>query len=58
VLRSRLRQDKGHRAEWEAFIHAILRGGPPPIPYAHLLGVSRAAFAALDALRSGENVAI
>jgi predicted dehydrogenase/threonine dehydrogenase-like Zn-dependent dehydrogenase len=58
VLRSRLRQDKGHRAEWEAFIHAILRGGPPPIPYGQLVGVSRAAFAALDALRSGENVAI
>jgi predicted dehydrogenase len=58
VLRSRLRQDKGHLAEWEAFVEAILRGGPPPIPYAELLGVSRATFAAQEALRRGGQVAI
>jgi predicted dehydrogenase/threonine dehydrogenase-like Zn-dependent dehydrogenase len=58
VHRSRLRQDKGHRAEWEAFTRAILAGGPPPIPYKDLLGVSQAAFAALEALRTGERVAI
>ncbi len=57
-LRTRLRQDKGHRGEWEAFQAAILSGGPPPIPYAHLLGVARATFAALEALRSGEKVQI
>ncbi len=33
VHRSRLRQDKGHRAAWEAFINAIRTGGPPPIRY-------------------------
>ncbi|HEX9616802.1 MAG TPA: bi-domain-containing oxidoreductase, partial [Anaerolineales bacterium] len=58
VLRSRLRQDKGHRAEWEAFTGAILSGGPPPIPYPDLLGVSRATFAASEALRTGGQVAI
>jgi predicted dehydrogenase len=58
ALRSRLRQDKGHRAEWEAFTKAILNGGPPPVPYDHLLGVSRAAFAAQVALRTGGQVAI
>ncbi len=52
VLRSPLRQDKGHAAEWQAFAAAILGGGPPPIPYAHLFGVSRAALAAVEALRS------
>jgi predicted dehydrogenase len=50
--RSRLRQDKGHRGEWEAFRQAILAGGPPPIPYQHLFGVTRASFAAVEALRT------
>lgn len=53
VLHSRLRQDKGHRAGWEAFLKAVRTGGPPPIPYDDLLGVTRATFAALRSLRSG-----
>jgi predicted dehydrogenase len=56
--RERLRQDKGHRAEWEAFSAAILNGGPPPIPYDHLTGVTRATFAAVETLRRGAEVAI
>lgn len=48
---SRLRQDKGHRLEWQAFVDAILAGGPPPIPYDHLIGVTRASFKAIEALR-------
>ncbi|MGW8249622.1 MAG: bi-domain-containing oxidoreductase, partial [Anaerolineales bacterium] len=55
---SRLRQDKGHQAEWERFAQTILKGGPVPIPYDQLIGVSRAAFAALEALHSGEQVAV
>jgi predicted dehydrogenase len=54
LLRSRLRQDKGHRAGWEVFLKAVRAGGPPPIPYDHLLGVTRATFAALQSLRSGQ----
>jgi predicted dehydrogenase len=50
--RSRLRQDKGHQAEWQAFVAAIQAGGPPPIPYEQLFGVHRAAFAAVQALRT------
>jgi len=53
VLRSPLRQDKGHRAGWEAFLQAIKTGGPPPIAYDHLFAVTRATFAALRSLRSG-----
>ena len=52
VEKSRLRQDKGHAAEWDAFASAILAGGPPPIPYEHLFGVMEATFDAADALRS------
>jgi predicted dehydrogenase len=55
-IHSRLRQDKGHRAGWEAFLAAVRRGGPPPIPYDHLLGVTRATFAAVQSLRTGERV--
>ncbi|KAA3642174.1 MAG: hypothetical protein DWQ07_24335 [Chloroflexi bacterium] len=55
---SRLRQDKGHRAEWQAFAKAIAEGGAPPIAYEDLLGVTRATFAAMEALRVGEKVPI
>ena len=58
VLRSRLRQDKGHRAEWEAFSAAVRAGGPPPIPYDQIFGVHRAAFAAVRSLRSRAEVSI
>jgi predicted dehydrogenase/threonine dehydrogenase-like Zn-dependent dehydrogenase len=52
--RSRLRQDKGHKAEWVAFAAAIESGGPPPIPYGHLRGVHLAAYAAMRALQTGQ----
>ncbi len=58
VLRSRLRQDKGHRAEWVAFSDALRQGGMPPIPYEQLFGVTRSTFAAVQALRCGEKVNI
>jgi predicted dehydrogenase len=58
VVRSRLRQDKGHRAEWEAFVSAIQAGGPPPIPYEQLFGVTRATFAAVQALKTGSTLEI
>jgi predicted dehydrogenase/threonine dehydrogenase-like Zn-dependent dehydrogenase len=58
VLHSRLRQDKGHQAEWQAFASAIQAGGPPPIPYDQLFGVHRAAFAAMEALRTRSAVQI
>ena len=58
-LKNRLGQDKGHRAAWEAFLTAVKAGGSPPIPYAHLFGVTRATFAAVESLRAGgENVYI
>jgi predicted dehydrogenase len=58
TLRARLRQDKGHRAEWEAFSNAILTGGPPPIPYEQLFSVTRATFAAVQSLRNRETVGV
>jgi predicted dehydrogenase len=54
VRRAWLRQDKGHKAELEAFTQVILDGGEPPIPYADIIGVTRATLVAVEALRKGE----
>ncbi len=54
VYRSRWRQDKGHRALWQAFVDALRGGGQPPVPYDHVLAAHLTAFAAVDSLRSGE----
>ncbi len=56
VLHSRLRQDKGHQGEWEAFSKAILSGEKPPIPYEQLFSVTEATFAAMQALRERQTV--
>ena len=49
-------QDKGHRAATAAFLAAVKAGGPCPIALDELAAVSRATFAALESLRSGEVV--
>ena len=53
IRRTWFRQDKGHRAIWQAFVSAIRAGGPPPIPYEQLLTVTRATFRVVEALGSG-----
>lgn len=56
--RAWLRQDKGHRAEWQAFVTAIQSGGPPPIAYDQLMAASLTALAAVEALRTRQPVAL
>jgi predicted dehydrogenase len=51
-------QDKGWIGEWAAFVGAILTGGKPPILYEHLVGVTRATFAAMESLREGKTISI
>ena len=46
MYKSILKQDKGHQAAWQAFLQAILKGGPPPIPYDQLYGSSLASIQA------------
>ena len=58
IVRSRFRQDKGHRAIWEAFSQSIIRGTPPPIPYDQIFGVTEATFAAIMALRARKTIQI
>ena len=54
TFRSRLRQDKGHRGEWEAFSNAIYLGGPAPIALDELINSTLTSFEILTALRRGE----
>ena len=58
VHKSRLKMDKGHKAEWQVLAEAIKAGGPPPIPYDEIIGVHRATFAAVRALRTGKKQSI
>ncbi|RPJ47877.1 MAG: alcohol dehydrogenase, partial [Chloroflexi bacterium] len=58
VLQSRLGQDKGHRGAWTAFLDAIRKNGPPPIAYNEITGVTRATFAAVQALAENRVVNI
>jgi predicted dehydrogenase len=58
VKQSRLRQDKGHQAEWEAFVAAISGTSAPPIPYSHTFGTMNATFAAIQSLHSGKQTSI
>jgi len=45
-------QDKGWKHEMAAFAAAIRAGGPPPIPYEQLIGVTRATFEAVESIRN------
>ncbi len=58
VSRAWLRRDKGHRGLWQAFVDAVQRGGPSPIPYGHLFAVTEATFAAEESLRTGRPVPV
>ncbi|MGA9398181.1 MAG: bi-domain-containing oxidoreductase [Anaerolineaceae bacterium] len=58
VFRKYLRQDKGHRAAWSAFLAAMSTGGEPPIPYDQLLGVTSATFAAVSAVKARRKVKV
>jgi predicted dehydrogenase/threonine dehydrogenase-like Zn-dependent dehydrogenase len=58
VLRSLLRQDKGHRGEWEAFIRAIQTGAELPIPFSEIMSTMMATFALEESRRLGQPVAV
>jgi len=48
--------DKGHRAEIEAFLQAVLQGGPSPIALEEMLCSMRATLAVRESLRLGRPV--
>jgi predicted dehydrogenase/NADPH:quinone reductase-like Zn-dependent oxidoreductase len=50
------RQDKGHTAEFAAFVDRVASGGPPLIPFQELANVTAASFAAVESARTGKTV--
>jgi predicted dehydrogenase len=58
VKRHWLKQNKGHKGAWLAFLESLQSEKTPPIPYQHMIGVTLASFAALESLRSGKTVEI
>ena len=58
IFRSRLRQDKGHRAEWQAFASAIRNGSQAPISFAELVATTLATLAAENSRLSGQPVRV
>ncbi len=58
IIKNRLGQDKGWKDEMLALEKAV-KTGELPIPYEHLIGVTKASFAAVESLRkNGEKVTI
>jgi len=50
-------QDKGHFNEMQALVNGI-KNGKMPIPYEHLIGVTKATFAAVESLKSNAQIKI
>jgi predicted dehydrogenase/threonine dehydrogenase-like Zn-dependent dehydrogenase len=53
-----LRQDKGHRAEWEAIARHLTTATPAPIPFDEIVHSTRATLAAWESLNRGEAVGV
>jgi len=58
VFRSFLRQDKGHRGEWEAFVGVLRNGGDSPIPCAEIVTTMMATFALEKSRSSGQPISV
>jgi predicted dehydrogenase len=58
VVRSFLRQDKGHAGEWEAFASAIKNGTSSPIPFREIVSTMLATFALEESRCLGQPVAL
>ena len=56
--RTRGRQDKGHAAELEAFVNAVVTGGPSPVPLAEQMNASAATLAAVESLADGGRIPV
>ncbi len=51
-------QDKGWGVEIAALVESIQKGSEPPIPYEHLIGVTKSTFAAVESLRTSKKISI
>ena len=51
--KARLRTDKGHAAEWRAFVNHLSNDGPPPIAFEDLVSSTRLALKAVESMKAG-----
>jgi predicted dehydrogenase len=58
TFRSRFRQDKGHRGEWEAFAHAITSGTAAPISFDQIVASTLATLGIVESQSSGQPIAV
>ena len=58
VHRSIVGQDKGHRAEWQAFINALRAGGESPLPASEIVTTMMATFALEKSRATGQPVSV
>lgn len=49
-------QDKGHKQGFAAFLAAVKEGKPAPIPWDHIVNVTQATLAAVDAIRTQRTI--
>jgi predicted dehydrogenase len=56
TFRSRFRQDKGHRAEWEAFAAAVCGRGEVPISFDEIVSNTLATLRAVDSRSTGQPI--
>jgi predicted dehydrogenase len=55
---ARLRQDKGHRGEWQAIVSHIVHAAPAPVAWEELIHSTRVTLAAFESLELGAPVTI
>jgi len=58
TIHSRWRQDKGHRSEWDAFVHSVLRQSEAPIQFEELLCSTLATLRVDESAATGKRLAV
>ena len=58
IVKSRWRQDKGHRAEWAAFVQAVQRGTESPICFDDVVDSTLATVRVDESIATGKAIAI
>jgi predicted dehydrogenase len=58
TMKSRFRQDKGHRAEWAAFAQSVQQHNEPPIRFEEIVCSTLATFRVEDSLATGNRVSV
>ena len=58
MTRARWAQDKGHRAEMQAFVDALLGKTPPPIPFEQVVGSTLATLRLQNSCQTGQSLKV